>query len=72
MTSCEELADGGLSGLPETRKERLTRKAPRASSRRQGETERQKARPGADKTLRWSAERRASFAKDARAERCGY
>src|SRR6185437_14638844 len=55
---CEELADGGPLGLPEVRKERLTRKAPRASSRRQDETERQKARPGADKTLRWRAERR--------------
>src|SRR6185437_13925016 len=60
---CEELADGGPLGLPEVRKERLTRKAPRASSRRQDETERQKARPGADKTLRWRAERRRTFAR---------
>src|SRR6185437_11253202 len=60
---CEELADGGPLGLPEAWKERLTRKAPRASSRRQDETERQKARPGADKTLRWRAERRRTFAR---------
>src|SRR6185437_1049874 len=60
---CQELADGGPLGLPEAWKERLTRKAPRASSRRQDETERQKARPGADKTLRWRAERRHTFAR---------
>ena len=48
----------GRQGLPEARKKRLTRKAPRASSQRQGETERQKARPGAVWTLRWRAERR--------------
>src|SRR6185437_13403978 len=55
-------------GLPEVRKKRLTRKAPRASSQRQGETERQKARPGAVWTLRWRAERRRTFDEKVRTD----
>src|SRR5450631_1282487 len=42
-----ELADGGLSGLPEAQKTTVTQKAPASASRRRDETERQKARPGA-------------------------
>src|SRR5487761_2013868 len=68
-TPCEELADGGPRGLPEVRKERLTQKAPRVSSRRQGETDRQKARPGAAKTPPWRAERRPRSPKGNAARR---
>ena len=45
-TPCEELADGGPQGLPEA-PDAAAQKGPRRKSRRQGETDRQKARPGA-------------------------
>ena len=57
-TRREELADGGPSGQPAARMVRLTQKPPPPQSQRQGETDRQKARPGAVTTLRWRAERR--------------
>ena len=57
-TPCEELADGGPSGQPEASRNAATQKVPTPRSQRQGETVGQKARPGADKTSRWRAERR--------------
>ena len=62
-TPREEFADGGPQGLPEARKAKPTQKGLAPQSRRQGETERQKARPGAVTTLRWRAERRHTFAR---------
>ena len=55
---CQELADGGPPGLPEARRARPPKRGLAPQSRRQGETARQKARPGAVTTLRWRAERR--------------
>src|SRR5450759_2389964 len=52
-------------------KDAATRKGQASQSRRQGETERQKARPGAVTTSRWSAERRARLARRAHAARRG-
>src|ERR1700690_3809057 len=63
---CQELADGGLSGLPEAQKTTATQKAPASASRRRGETERQKARPDAVTTSPWSAERRPRSRKGTR------
>jgi len=62
---CQELADGGpVAACPRPWKESVDpERTPRASSRRQGKTGRQKARSGADKTLRWRAERRHTFAR---------
>ena len=59
----EELADGGPRGLPEALRAQPPKRGMRFPSRRQGETERQKARPGAVTTLRWRAERRHTFAR---------
>ena len=42
---CQELADGGLSGLPEVQKTTVTQKAPASASRRRDETERRKRGP---------------------------
>src|ERR1019366_777958 len=55
---CQELADGGPPGLPEARRARPPKRGLAPQSRRQGETARQKARPGAVTTMRWRAERR--------------
>jgi hypothetical protein len=57
-TPREERADGGPHDLPEALRAQLPKRGRRFPSRRQGETERQKARPGAVCTLRWRAERR--------------
>src|SRR5476651_1655037 len=62
-TPREELVDGGPRGLPEALRARPPKRGRRFPSRRQGETERQKARPGAVTTLRWRAERRHTFAR---------
>src|SRR5450631_4232304 len=62
-TPREELADGGPRGLPEALRARPPKRGRRFPSRRRGETERQKARPGAVTTLRWRAERRHTFAR---------
>jgi hypothetical protein len=59
----QELADGGPLGFARGSKDAATQKGQASQSRRQGETERQKARPGAAKTLRWRAERRHTFAR---------
>jgi hypothetical protein len=60
---CEELADGGPQGLPEVLRRGRPKGASVERARRQGETARQKARPGAAKTPRWRAERRHTFAR---------
>jgi len=63
MTPCEELADGGPLRLARGSKGAATQKGQASQGRRQGETERQKARPGAVWTPRWSADRRAPSAR---------
>ena len=61
-TPREELADGGPLGLPEVLRQGRPKGASVERAARQGETVRQKARPGAAKTLRWRAERRQASA----------
>jgi len=51
----EELADGGPLRLARGSKDAATRKGQASQRRRQGETVRQKARPGAVWTSRWRA-----------------
>src|ERR1039458_2916976 len=51
-------------GLPEARKAKATQKGISLRAARQDETVGQKVRPGADKTLRWSAERHAPSARE--------
>src|SRR5450759_800504 len=55
---CEELADGRPRGLPEACRGLWPPQGSHAREPRQDETVGQKARPGAGKTPRWSAERR--------------
>jgi hypothetical protein len=55
---CQELADGGPSGLPEVLRQGRPKGASVEGARGEAETERQKARPGAVWTSRWRAERR--------------
>src|SRR5450759_1583259 len=66
-TPREELADGGPLGLPEVLRQGRPKGVSVERAARQGETVRQKARPGAAKTSRWRAERRHTFAR-----RCDY
>ena len=61
-TPREELADGGPLGLPEVLRQGRPKGVSVERAARQRETVRQKARPGAAKTLRWRAERRHASA----------
>ena len=62
--SCQELADGGAVRLARGARPAASARGPRSRGRRRGETARQKARPGAVTTPRWSAERRPHPSKE--------